>query len=228
MDNSRAYLVGMGRLTVLSNPKYVTDVPTLPSGPRPVEPTQIHDHAMDNLRFIRQTMENAGSFTAISGWGQIGIGVTALMAAAVASRQAEARTWLGTWLVEAVVAVVVGSWGITRKARATGLSLSSGPSRKFAICFAPPLIAGGVLTPVLYGAGMVTLLPGVWLLLFGVAVVTGGALSVKIVPLMGALFMALGVAALIGPARWGDLYMAIGFGVVLIVYGVIIARRYGG
>jgi hypothetical protein len=221
----------MGRLTALSQSRYLTDVP---ESRRPVleadptEPVRIHDRAIDNLRFIRQTMENAGSFTAISGWGQVAIGATALIAAGAARRQTTPGSWLGVWLIEAAAAVVIGAFGITRKARATGVSLSSGPSRKFVICFAPPLIAGAVLTPVLFRAGLTGLLPGVWLLLFGASVVTGGALSVRIVPTMGAILMALGAASLAGPAGWGDFYMAAGFGAVLIVYGLIIARRYGG
>lgn len=183
---------------------------------------------MDNLRFIRETMENAGSFTAVSGWGQVAIGVTALAAAAIASRQSTPGAWLATWIVEAVVAVAVGSFWIVRKARATGISLNSGPGRKAAICFSPPLAGGAILTPFLYRSGGVALLPGMWLLLFGIAVVTGGALSVKIVPLMGLVLMALGAAALLAPPSWGDAIMAAGFGLVLIGFGVIIARRHGG
>ena len=212
---------------MLSLEEYVLDMPQ-PIGSRPAEPRDLHAHAMDSIRFIRETMENAGSFTAVSGLGQLAIGASALLAAFVASRQTTPAAWLATWLVEASLALVLGAWGIGRKARATGVSLSAGPARKFMVCFAPPLIGGAILTPVLYRAGMVALLPGMWLLLFGIAVVTGGALSVRIVPVMGVCFMALGVAALFGPPAWGDAFMAAGFGGLLIVFGVVIARRYGG
>ena len=183
---------------------------------------------MDNLRFIRETMENAGSFTAVSGWGQVAIGVTAITAAGIASRQATPGAWLVTWMIEAAVALAVGSFWIVRKARATGLVLNSGPGRKAAICFSPPLLAGAILTPLLDRASLAALLPGLWLLLFGTAVVTGGALSVKIVPVMGIVFMALGAAALFAPPGWGDVFMAAGFGIVLIGFGVVIARKHGG
>jgi hypothetical protein len=183
---------------------------------------------MDNLRFIRETMENAGSFTAVSGWGQVTIGLTALAAAAIASRQATEGAWLLTWIVEAAVALAVGSFWIARKARRTGLSFNSAPGRKAAICFAPPLLCGALLTPVLFRSLGTALLPGTWLLLFGVAVVTGGAMSVKIVPLMGLVLMAVGSAALFAPRAWGDAFMAAGFGLVLIGFGVVIARRHGG
>jgi len=130
--------------------------------------------------------------------------------------------------VEAVVALAVGSIWIVRKARRTGLAFNSAPGRKALICFAPPLVCGALLTPALYRASGTALLPGTWLLLFGVAVVTGGAMSVKIVPLMGLILMAFGAAALFGPRAWGDAFMAVGFGLVLIGFGAVIARRHGG
>jgi hypothetical protein len=183
---------------------------------------------MDNLRFIRETMESAGAFTAVSGWGQVAIGLTALVAAYVAYRQATPGAWLAVWMIEAAVAMAVGSFWIIRKARRTGILLTSGPGRKAAICFSPPLLTGALLSIMIYRAGAVTLLPATWLLLFGTAVVTGGALSVKIVPVMGLVFMALGAAAFLAPPVFGNVFMAAGFGIVMIVFGVVIARRHGG
>ena len=117
---------------------------------------------------------------------------------------------------------------MTRKARGAGLSLFSGPGRRFALSFAPPLFAGALLTFVLFAAGRSSVLPGLWLLLYGTGVVTGGAFSVRIVPVMGLCFMLAGAIALFLPAAWSNAVMAAGFGLIHVVFGVLIARRHGG
>lgn len=185
---------------------------------------------MDHLAFIRQTMERAGAFTAISGKGQIVVGVIGLAAAVVAGRQAGAGAgaWLAVWLAAAALAVVVALMGIRMKARAMGIPVLSGPGRRFALGFAPPVVAGAVLTAALFVGGASSMLPGVWLLLFGAAVVAGGVLSVPPVPVMGGCFMALGVVALMAPAVWGTWLLGLGFGLLHIVFGILIAVKYGG
>jgi hypothetical protein len=131
-------------------------------------------------------------------------------------------------LVEALVAITIAASAAALKARRVRLPLFSGPGRKFALSFVPPIFVGALLTVVLFRAGLVAALPGMWLLLYGTAVVTGGAFSVRIVPVMGLGLMALGVVALFSPERWGDLFMGAGFGGLQILFGAIIARRYGG
>jgi hypothetical protein len=192
------------------------------------EPPALHDRAMDNLRFIRETMERASSFTAVPGWGGVLMGATALAASFVASQQATRTLWLATWVIEALLALVIGGWAMDRKARRVETPVLSGPGRKFALSYSPPILVGVLLTIVLYRAGMLRDLPGMWLLLYGTGVVTGGAFSVKIVPVMGLCFMLLGVVALFAPAAWGNYLMAAGFGGLHIIFGIIIARRHGG
>jgi hypothetical protein len=191
-------------------------------------PPALHDRAMDNLRFIRDTMERAGSFTAVPGWGQVAVGATALVAAWVASRQPTALAWLVVWLAEGLVALALGAFTLAHKARAVNSSLLSGPGRRFGLSFLPPLAVGGLLTFALYFAGMQRLIPATWLLLYGTGVITGGAFSVRIVPVMGLTFFALGTAALLAPPHWGNAFLAAGFGGLHIVFGVVIARRHGG
>jgi len=195
--------------------------------PRP-EPVQIQAHAIDNLRYIRQTIERAGSFTAVPGIGGMLMGSTALAAAWVADRQPSHARWLMVWLIEAVVALLIGIGAAAIKARRVKLPLLSGPGRKFVAGFAPAMVAGAVLTAVMFGAGSNGLLPGLWLLLYGAAVVSGGGASVRIVPLMGACFMTVGAAALVAPAAAADGLLAVGFGGLHIIFGTIIAVKYGG
>jgi hypothetical protein len=188
----------------------------------------LEDRAADNLRFIRETMERAGSFTAVPGWGGAAIGFTAFAAAAVASHQATAPGWIFVWLAEAALAMVLAVLAVAQKAHAARVPLFSGPGRKFALGFAPPMIVGALLTAALYRDGDLRLLPAMWLLLYGTAVASGGAFSVRVVPIMGVCFIALGAAALVSPASWGNGYMMGGFGGLQILFGLIIAQKYGG
>jgi hypothetical protein len=192
------------------------------------EPIPIDVRAADHLRYIRETMERAGEFTAVPGWGGVTMGVTALAAAALAARQTSARGWVAVWLAEAFVAVAIAAPAAATKARRANSSLFSGPGRKFVLSFAPPIVVGGLLTLALFQTGAVAALPGVWLLLYGTAIVTGGAFSVRVVPIMGLCLMALGAGALFAPASWGNLFMAAGFGLVQLGFGLWIALRYGG
>ncbi|MDT7604031.1 MAG: hypothetical protein QOF61_2028 [Acidobacteriota bacterium] len=192
------------------------------------EPPALHARAMDNLRFIRETMEGAASFTAVSGWGQVLIGATACAAAWLAWRQPTARRWLLTWLAEALLSAAIAGAMMWRKARAREESLLSKPGRKLAINLSPPLFVGALLTVVLFRAGVVSLIPAVWLLLYGAGVVTGGAFSVQIVPVMGLCFMLLGAAAAFLPWAQANALLAAGFGALHMIFGFIIARRHGG
>jgi len=202
---------------------------SLPEPVRPVRaPIPIDARAADHLRYIRETMERAGEFTAVPGWGGVAMGVTALVAAFLASRQANPDRWLSIWLLEAFVAVVVASSAAATKAHRANAKLLSGPGRKFLLSFLPPIVVGGLLTFALASAGMHRLLPGVWLLLYGTAIMTGGAFSVRPVPVMGLCLGLLGATALFLPRSLGDLFMVFGFGFVQIGFGIWIARRYGG
>jgi hypothetical protein len=192
------------------------------------EPVRLEVRAADNLRFIRETMENAGRFTAVPGWGGVGMGVTALAASIVAEFQPTTARWFAVWLTELAVAVVIAGCATVLKARAAKVEVFSAAGRRFALSFVPPLLVGALLTIVLYQAGLVHVLPGMWLLLYGTAVVTGGAFSVRVVPVMGLCLMVTGAVALLTPAAWGNIFMAIGFGGLQIVFGWLIAHRHGG
>jgi hypothetical protein len=192
------------------------------------EPPEMQARAMDNLRFIRETMEAAGTFTAVSGWGQVTIGLTAVVAALIADRQADPTAWVLVWAAEAILAGLVSVWFMYDKARSASLPLLSGSARKLLFSFTPVFVVGMVVTVAFIERGMANLLPGLWMLLYGTAVVAAGAFSVRIVPVMGAAFIATGGVALFAPAAWSTALMIVGFGLLHIAFGVFIARRHGG
>lgn len=194
-----------------------------------------NDLAVQDLRFIRQTMERSSVFTAVPGWGMVVVGCTALPAAWLAARHPFDWAWLQIWIMEAVLSISVAIVAIQNKAARVGLPWTSGPGRKVALSFAPPVAAAALLTFPLMRAGLGHALPGTWLLLYGCGVITGGAFSVSIIPVMGICFMALGAMLFLpsfSPAHFtpalGNGALAAGFGILHICFGIWIARRHGG
>jgi hypothetical protein len=192
-------------------------------------PEPIQAHALENLRFIRDAMSRASEFTAVPGWGGVLMGISALIAAPIAGPPDDTARWVLIWLADAAVAATIALVAIAIKSKRSGTPHSkAAPAVRFALAFLPPLVAGMILTPVFAMMGLIARLPACWLLLYGTAVATGGAFSVRVVPLMGICFMALGAIAFAAPAAWGHWLMALGFGGLHIVFGTIIARSYGG
>lgn len=192
------------------------------------QPVFLPDRAMENLQFIRQTMERATAYTGVSGLGQILVGCSALIAVWAASQQALVAHWIFVWLAEAVVSIIISLSMMAKKSHRLQLPMWSETARRFLLSFTPPMLAGALLTSVLYQQGFSDLIPGIWLLLYGTAVIAGGTYSVQVVPVMGLCFMLLGAIALIGPSAWGHVMLGVGFGGLHILFGIWIARKYGG
>lgn len=190
-------------------------------------PVSLDTRAAENLQYIRDTMQRASTFTAVPGGGGILMGMSAIAASLLATHQESFSGWLMVWIAEAVIAFFIGGVAILRKARRSGEDLSSKPARKFALGFAPPMFLGAVVTIALWRIEAIALIPGVWLSLYGVAVIGGGASSVRVVPGMGFSFLVLGCIALLVP-NLGTMAMICGFGFLHILFGIVIARRYGG
>jgi hypothetical protein len=193
----------------------------------PRRPVDLRDHAYDNLRYIREAMESSASFTSVPGWGGIAMGVSALVAALLAA-SVLANHWLAVWIGDALVAFGIGGWTMAGKARGQGVRLLRGVTQRFFLGLTPPIVAAAVLTPVLLEVGAAHAVPGTWLLLYGAGVVAGGTYSVRPVPIMGLCFMALGLLAFLVPFSAANLLLGLGFGGLHVVFGAIIARRYGG
>ena len=191
-------------------------------------PVNTGGRAIDNLQFIRETMERSTHFTAVPGYGGILMGVTAIAAAYIASTQPAPGGWLVTWLAEVCLAFSIGILAMWQKSRIVGMSLVSGPAKKFALGFAPPLVAGVAITLGLLRHEHYEVMAPVCMITYGAAVVCGGAFSVRVVPVMGWCFMALGTIAFALPPHYGNLMMAVSFGGLHIIFGAIIAKKYGG
>jgi hypothetical protein len=190
--------------------------------------TDVTNHAAENLQFIRLTMERSGTFSAVPGVGGALMGAVGLGAAAVAALQPSAERWLAVWLAAAVVALTIGLVAMQRKAVRLGIVLGGAVGRRFALGLAAPLLAGAALTVGLWMHGAWALMPPTWLLLYGTGVLTGGAFSVAPMRMLGLAFMALGMTAMMTPPAWGNVWLAVGFGVMQIGFGIYIARRHGG
>lgn len=195
---------------------------------RETETPALHVHAMNDLRFIRAMMERSASFTAVSGWGMILMGCTALITAVAASRSSNIENWLVLWIAEAILAVLIGAVSMVYKARSAKTALFCAAGWRFMLNLSVPVVVAVPLTFVIYQHQLVNLIPGLWLSLYGIGVVTGGAFSVRAVPIMGFCFILVGVASLFVPPFWGNIFMAFGFGCLHILFGGLIAWRYGG
>lgn len=196
--------------------------------PETDEPINIGDRAIDNLQFIRETMERSVVFTSVPGYGGVLMGATAIVAAYIANSQASVRDWLIVWLTEAVLAFFIGLLAMWQKTKLAKTSLFSTPARKLLLNALPPFLCGVFITFGLWRFGHFELMIPVWILCYGAAVVCGGAFSVRAVPAMGWCFIALGAAAFFLPAGFGNWMMALSFGALHIVFGFIIGRKFGG
>jgi len=192
------------------------------------EPVNIGDRAIDNLQFIRETMERSAVFTTVPGYGGVFMGATAIAASFVANSQPLVRDWFIVWLAEAALAFFIGLFAMWQKSKIAGVPLNSAPTKKFAKSFLPPLVCAVVITLGLWRFGHFEAMIPVWILLYGAAVVCGGAFSVRAVPIMGWCFIALGTVVFFLPAGFGNSMMALSFGVLHVIFGLIIARRFGG
>lgn len=193
------------------------------------DPAPIHEHALDNLRYIREAMERATAFTSLPGWGGVAVGVTAVLTAMLAhGATGTPAKWLLLWLADAVVAAAIGGATMARKARRANVSFTGAPARRFFMSYFAPIVAAAILTLFLARAGHVAALPPVWLLLYGAAFISTGASSIPVVPVMGACFMIAGTIAGFVPFIAANALLGAAFGGLHILFGFVIARKYGG
>lgn len=189
-------------------------------------PTEERKQAQEALAYIRQTMESASTFTALSGWGLVAVGIVGLASAGLAWRSAVPER-LSVWVPAALVGVVCAGVANGLKARRLDMPLWSGSFRKVAWVMVPVLAAGALLTVALVGADARHLLPGTWLALYGAGVTAGGTFSLRAVRWMGLALIVLGALALWQP-QYSILFLATGFGVLHILFGLYLVAKHGG
>jgi hypothetical protein len=191
----------------------------------------LDSHALGTLNYIRASIDAAGAF-AVPGTAGIAMGAVGLVAAGVASIPALAGHWLLVWLTAAAMAAGVGVVLVARHRSGIGLPLYRGPARRFVLCLCPALLAGGVLTAVLLQVGEARLVAGVWLLLYGCAVLSAALVTapamMRLIGAMGGLFVVCGAIAFEISPRWHNVVLGGGFGLLHLVFGFLIGRIDGG
>ncbi|MCB1671160.1 MAG: hypothetical protein R3F41_10265 [Gammaproteobacteria bacterium] len=189
--------------------------------------TSLHERAEQNLQIIRELMEGSVSFTGVSGTGYTLAGLSAAVAAWIAARQVEPGRWLLVWMIELALGLLLTFSLTIAKARRQGESLWSTTGKKLLLAFLPPMFVGAVLTVFLALQEATHWLPGIWLSLYGAAVIAAGAHSVPVIPLMGLFFLGLGSSVLLFGLP-GDLMLGLGLGGLHVIFGLLIWRNYGG
>jgi hypothetical protein len=190
-------------------------------------PIPIESRALGTLAYIRTSIESSGSM-AVPGMAGIVMGGIGIIATIVASVPQGAPHWLGIWLVAAAIAFALGGAMMAREAAQSGHARYLGPVRKFLLCLCPALLTGAALTFVLWRAGTTGLIPGVWLLLYGCAVLSASTVTIartmRLICIMGALFMLLGVLAFAAPPGTHTLILGMGFGALHTIFGMLIGQ----
>lgn len=199
-----------------------------PKRRRRAQPTSIDSGAVENLRYIRSTIEAAHTFTTVPGKGCIAMGVTALFAVGLETLPALAQHWLAIWVGAAILACAAALWFMEQKAHAQGLSLRRAVARRFFMTLAPAFLSGAILTAALAGSVDRELITGLWLLLYGTGLSACGLFAVPAVFTAGVAFMGLGAATLWLPPGSAPIVLALGFGGIHLALGAVIVRHHGG
>lgn len=190
-------------------------------------PIPIESRALGTLAYIRSSIESSGSM-AVPGMAGIVMGAIGILATIAASLPRGAPHWLAIWLVAAALALALGGAMMARETAHGGHARYLGPVRRFLLCLCPALLAGAALTFVLWRAAATGLIPGMWLLLYGCAVLSAStvtlARTMRLICVMGALFMLLGLLAFASPVSLHNLILGMGFGALHSLFGILVGQ----
>lgn len=181
-------------------------------------------HALGTLQYIRASIDAAG-LLAVPGSAGIAMGAVGILAALLVSLKALAAHWLEIWLIAGLVAIAFGTILMAHQVISRGTTLYRGPLRRFLMCLCPPLLVGALLTWQLWQHAETGLIPGVWLLMYGCAVMAASTLTRRALAVMGALLAVLGIIALQAPVGYQNAVLGVGFGGLHLLFGMMIGGR---
>lgn len=183
---------------------------------------RIDSHAAATLRYIRSSMDSAGSVV-VPGSTAAVAGAFGLSAAALCSIPQLRDAWLVVWIVAALVTVTIGGMLLLRHSPSGAITIAGSPIRKFVLCFAPPVLAGAILTAALWRHAAPQLIPGTWLVLYGCAHVSASVATRAQLAVTGTAFLVLGLVAFVTPVEWHMILLALGFGATHLLLAYLIA-----
>jgi hypothetical protein len=210
-----------------------------------MKPEQTPSDSLQDLQAIRSIMENSARFLSLSGLSGVWAGITALAGAGVAHvcirsyyQDYNARGHFSGEAFDAlqvkllVLAIVVlgvalaGGYLFTHlKVKKQGGRLLNMASRKMLLNLAIPLLTGAVfILGMLYHHTWLLAAPAC-LVFYGLALLNGSKYTLHDIRYLGVLEISLGLVALFFPA-WSLYFWALGFGVLHIVYGLIMWLKY--
>jgi hypothetical protein len=176
--------------------------------------------AEQTLSVIRTLMERSTRYTNLSGHAGIAAGMLTLLGSAL--RHWYQTPFLPTWLGVLFAACVANILFAAGMARVNGEPLWTSPAQTELLSLTPAFVAGLVLTAVLARMGLGLLLPGIWMLLWGVGALAMSFFTPRILSLLGVAFMVAGVLALFAPPANDALSMALSFGAIHLIYGTLL------
>jgi hypothetical protein len=176
--------------------------------------------AEQTLSLIRTLMERSARYTNFSGHAGIAAGVVTLIGCAL--RYWFQTPFLPTWMGVLVAAAGASIFFTAIMARANGEPVWTRQARTIVQALTPALVAGLVLTAILVRIGQERLLPGVWMLLWGVGALAMSLFTPRTFSLLGVSFMALGALTLLVDPGNDILSMGMSFGAIHLVYGVVL------
>ena len=196
---------------------------------------------LQTLTDIRSLMERSAKFLSLSGLSGVSAGLIALIGAGwawfhqatdssdyqndAAHRRAQTEFLLTDMLLVLVFALAAGIFFTVRKARRQGLPVWNQTSRRLLWALSVPLLTGGVFCIGLIYHGMFWLAFPTTLIFYGMALLHGSRYTVRDVEYLGVSEVVLGLIALFFTG-YALLTWAVGFGVLNIVYGVVMWMKY--